>query len=126
MSSISETLDSSLSRGSNVTSCFDVPCVCDVIFKLNETKVAASMLSKLRLKLGYKLLNVSQTEARMSKERQNLGNQICQSITIASFDTKGSESVKALHDLCRQVGLCYQGKPGGLSGKIDVLSPGGL
>ncbi len=45
--------------------------VCDVIFKFNETKVAASILSKLRLKLGDKLLNVSQKEASMSKERQN-------------------------------------------------------
>ncbi len=51
---------------------------------------------------------------------------MCQSITIALCDTKGSESVKALHGLCTQAGVRYQGKPGGLSGKTDLLSPGGF
>lgn len=45
---MSENLDSSLSRASNVTSSLK----CHVVFKLNETKVAASILSKLQLKLG--------------------------------------------------------------------------
>ncbi len=71
---MSETLDSSLSRGSYVTSCFEVrmrESLNDIIFNFSETKVAASMLSKLRLKLGDKLLNVSQREASTLKERQN-------------------------------------------------------
>ena len=60
------------------------------------------------------------------KTKVHLENQICQSITIALFDTKGSDSVTALHGLCTQAGLCHQGKPGGLSDKTDLLSPGGL
>ena len=47
---MSEILDSSLSRGSYVTSCFEVrESLNDMIFNFSETKVAASMLSKLRL-----------------------------------------------------------------------------
>lgn len=80
------------------------------------------------MKLGDKLLIVSRKEARHVKGKTDLHReyQVCQPMTTALLDNKGSESARALHGPCTQAGVWYQAKPGGLSGKTDLLSPGGL
>jgi len=65
-------------------------------------------------------------EAKIHLETQRV------SITTTMFVSKSSKSephgsdTTTLHGLYTQAGVCYQAKPGGLSGTTDLLSPGGL